>query len=166
MRSSALVLLLGFSLACRRHAEEDDEKAAHPRKVLCARAEARTISDLLEVRGTVAPLPDRDAQVSAQVAGRIARVLVREGDPVRADQPVAQIDTSPLQDEVAEAAATMAKARAERENADSTLRRVERVYERGIASRQEVEDATARARAAAAGEAQEAAIARRGAPPR
>jgi RND family efflux transporter MFP subunit len=156
-----LAVAVAVLAACHRGGGEEDEEKAGPRRVRCAPAVSREVSDQREIRGTVAPLPDRDAQVSAQVAGRIARLLVREGDAVKAGQPLAQIDVGPMHDEVAAARATLARARAERESADSTLRRVQRVFERGIASRQELEDAGARAKAAAAGEAQEAAGARR-----
>jgi RND family efflux transporter MFP subunit len=159
MRRELIVVLL--LAACHRAAGDEDEVAHGPRAVVCAPATLRTVSDTLDVRGTVAPLPDRDAQVSPQVAGRISRVLVREGDKVKAGQPLAQIDTSPLEDDVAEGKANVAKARAERENAETTLRRVQRLFDRGIAARQEVDDAQARFASARAGEAQAAAGARR-----
>jgi HlyD family secretion protein len=164
MRSDRLLLaFLGIVLiaGCRKKASDADDEKTGPRKVACAPVTTRKVSDTIEVRGTVAPLPDRDAVVSAQVAGRIVKVLVREGDRVRAGQPVAQIDTSPLQDDVSEARAAVAKARAERENAETTLNRVKRVFEGGVAARQEVDDAVARYQSARASEAQAAAAARR-----
>jgi RND family efflux transporter MFP subunit len=150
--------------ACRKkaaHDDDDEEKGGGPRKVQCGPAVVREVSDTIDIRGTLAPLPDRDAQVSPQTAGRITRVLVREGDRVVANQPVAQIDTSPLQDDAAEAQAAVAKARAERRNAETTLERVKRVVDHGIAARQELDDAVAREATARASEAQAAAAARR-----
>jgi RND family efflux transporter MFP subunit len=158
---SKMVLLALLAGACHRSDGAEDDNAHGPRVVTCARAVASQVSDTLDVRGTVAPLPDRDAQVSPQVAGRISRVLVREGDPVKAGQPLAQIDTSPLEDDVTEARANVARARAERDNAETTMRRVQRLFDRGIAARQEVDDAQARSASARAGEAQAAAAARR-----
>jgi membrane fusion protein (multidrug efflux system) len=162
VRWLGIVGCLVAATTCRKQAtEEDDEARVGPRKVRCAPAAERALSDTIELRGSVAPLPDKDAQVSAQTAGRIARVLVREGDHVRAGQPIAQIDTTPLQDDAAEAQANVARARAERTNAETTLARVERVVERGIAARQELDDAVARAASAKAGETQAVAAARR-----
>jgi RND family efflux transporter MFP subunit len=159
MRREWILLLL---LACHRAGADDEDEATHgPRAVTCAPAVTRSLSDSLDVRGTVAPLPDRDAQVSPQTAGRIARVLVREGDRVKAGQPLAQIDTSALEDDVAEAKASVARAKAERDNAETTFRRLQRLFDRGIAARQEVDDAQARFASARAGEAQAAAGARR-----
>lgn len=158
MRNSllALVLLCG----CHR-GESESEQPSGPKKVKCAPVERRPVSDLVELRGTVSPLPDRDAQIAPQVAGRILKVLVREGDKVTAGQVVAQIDSAPLADEAKQADAVLAKARAEGKNAQTTLARVERVFEHGIAARQEVDDASARAASAKAAEAEAEAVAQR-----
>ena len=155
-----LCLLLLFAAGCHRGAGEAEPPAA-PKKVRCAEAARRALSDVVEVRGTVSPLPDRDAQIAPQVAGRILRVAAREGDRVTAGQIVAQIDAAPLADQVKEAYAGLAKARAEGKNAQTTLARVERVFEHGIAARQEVDDASARAASARAAEAEAEAAAQR-----
>jgi RND family efflux transporter MFP subunit len=156
-------VLLALLVACHRggNGGEGEEAPSGPKKVKCARVVSKKISDVIELRGTMAPLPDRDAQIAPQVAGRIMRVLVREGDSVKVGQPVAQIDEAPLVDQAAEADATLAKARAERKNAETTLERVQRVFEHGIAARQELDDAQARAASAQAGEAEAAAVAQR-----
>jgi RND family efflux transporter MFP subunit len=120
-----------------------------------------TIADAVELRGTISPMPDRDAQVAAQVAGRILKVLVREGDVVAVGQTVARIDSGPLADDAQAAQAVLAKARAEVKNAEATAARVQRVFEHGIAARQEVDDATARAAAARATQDEADAAARR-----
>jgi RND family efflux transporter MFP subunit len=80
---------------------------------------------------------------------------------VTAGQPIAQIDTGPLRDDLSEANANVAKARAERDNAQTTMNRVKQVFDRGIAARQEVDDAVARYASAKAGQDQAAAAARR-----
>src|SRR5215831_2478389 len=140
MRNSHLAFALLLS-ACHHEAGESDP-AAGPKKVRCAPVTRRDIATQVELRGTVAPLPDRDAQIAPQVAGRLVRVVVREGDKVAAGQVVAQVDPAPLGDQVSEADAVLVRTRAERKNADTTLTRVERVFEHGIAARQEVDDAS------------------------
>jgi RND family efflux transporter MFP subunit len=99
-------------------------------------------------------LPDRDSQIAAQVAGRILRVLVREGDRVQRGQPLARIDDAPLADQALQAAAGLAKARAEANLAAVSRDRVQRVFDRGIAARQELDDAETRLATARAGEAE------------
>ncbi len=156
---TAAALLAVLGAGCRRH--EEAEPPAGKRPVRCAGVEMATVEDTIELRGTVAPLPDRDAEVAPQVAGRIAKVLVREGDRVAAGQPVARIEDAGLVDQANEAAAALAKAEAERRNADATRARTERVFEHGIAARQEVEDAVTRADTAAASEREARAAAAR-----
>jgi RND family efflux transporter MFP subunit len=147
------LLLPALAPACRRTGEAADEPAASaPKRVRCAAVEAREVRDQVLLHGTVAPLPDRDALIAAQVAGRINRVLVREGDPVERGQPLARIEDAPLSDQAKQAAAQLAKARAETNLAKLTRARIQRVYERGIAARQELDDAEARLATAQAGE--------------
>ena len=146
------------TIACKRGANV--EPSAGPKVVKCAPVQSATVTDSIEVRGTVAPLPDRDAQVAPQVGGRILRVEVREGDTVAAGQIVARIDDAPLVDAAHQADAALARARAELQNAQTTLARVRRVFEHGIAARQEVDDAAAKEASARAAEIEAEAAAR------
>jgi RND family efflux transporter MFP subunit len=155
-----LVALAGVcaGAGCSKHAAAPEPER---RTVHCARVETTDVTDALELRGTVAPLPDRDAQVAPQVAGRIVQLLAREGDRVTVGQPVARVDDSVLVDQASEAQASLEKTRAERRNADATHARTERVYEHGIAARQEVDDAATRAATALAAENEAEAVSKR-----
>lgn len=153
-----LSLLCMTAVACKRGTAV--EPASGPKAVKCAQAQSALVTDSIEVRGTVAPLPDRDADVSPQVVGRILRVEVREGDTVTAGQIVARIDDAPLVDAAHQADAALARARAEHQNAQTTLARVRRVFEHGIAARQEVDDAAAKEASAKAAEIETEAAAR------
>jgi membrane fusion protein (multidrug efflux system) len=145
------VALLAAFGGCRR----DEEPAAETKRhVRCAPVEPMTIVESLDLRGTVSPLPDRDAQVSAQVAGRVLRLLVREGDPVSVGQVLARLDDAPLLDELHASEAALDRTRAEVRNAEATAARVQRVFEHGIAARQEVDDASTRAQSAKAGQSE------------
>ena len=150
LRSGILVLLSVCSAACH-HAVEAEAPTA-PQKLACVAVVTKQVRDVVEVRGTVAPRPERDAVVSAQVAGRVLKVEVREGDVVRQGDVLARIDDAALADLSRQADAALGKARAERQNADTTLGRTTKVFERGIAARQEVDDAQARAAGAVAAE--------------
>jgi RND family efflux transporter MFP subunit len=133
---------------------DDGDAPAGPKRVRCAPIEERILRDALEVHGTLAPLPDRDAQIAGQTAGRLLRVLVREGDRVVRGQPLAQIDAAALRDQVTQAGAQLAKARAESHLAVTSRDRIALVFERGIAARQELDDADGRVATAAASEAE------------
>jgi len=144
-----------LALACHRESVAEESGAPNsPRRVRCAPIDIRPLKAQVLLHGTVAPLPDRDAQIAPQVAGRILVVLVREGDPVARGQALARIDNAALADQVREAEAQLAKARAEADLARTTRARVERVFQRGIAARQELDDADARLATAQAGEAE------------
>ncbi len=147
----AFVLIAFVATGCRR---AEPTEAAAKRSVRCAPAEAATLSDTIELRGTVSPLPDKDAQIAAQVAGRLLQVRVREGDVVAQGQPVARVDDAALADDARAAEAAVARTRAELANARATSARVQRVFEHGIAARQEVDDAKARADTTAAAESE------------
>lgn len=158
MRARTMVLLVACA-ACRKAAE--GETAPAKKKVRCEPVVMAEVADTIELAGTIAPLPDRDALVAPQVGGRVVQVLVREGDAVTEGQVVARIDAALLGDQAKESEAALARARAERQNADATLARAQRVFEHGIAARQEVDDATARAASARAAEAEADAVAQR-----
>jgi RND family efflux transporter MFP subunit len=149
------VSVAGASMGCRHEtADEGESTAPVTKQVRCAPAKDRVMRDTLEIHGTIAPLPDRDAQIAAQVSGRILRMLVREGDRVKRGQPLALIDASALADQAKQAQAQVAKARAESGLAGTSRARVQRVFDRGIAARQELDDATARLSTAEASEAE------------
>jgi HlyD family secretion protein len=107
----------------------------------------------LEVRGSVAPKPERDAFVASQVAGTVASLDVREGEQVAKGQVLARIDRAALSDAALQAEAAQSRAHAERVNAEATLERARGVYSQGISAKQELDDAVSRAAAAKAAEA-------------
>jgi len=121
---------------------------------------ATELRDVVEVRGTVAPLPDRDALLAPQVAGRLLKVEVREGDAVAEGTVVARVDDAPLVDAALQADAALTRAKAEHHNAVTTLARTQHVFEQGIAARQELDDAVAKEASTAAAEAEADAAAR------
>jgi membrane fusion protein (multidrug efflux system) len=89
----------------------------------------------------VTTVPNEDVKLSALVAGRVVAVAVAEGDAVRMGQVVAEIDPRPFQDQRRQAAAAVDQAVAAEAGARSNLERTQRLFERGIAARKEVEDA-------------------------
>lgn len=142
-------MTIAAALACLAHGcvrEEAAvaESAAEPKKTACVSVESALLKDTIEVRGTVAPPLDRDAQVAPQVAGRLLMVGVHEGDVVSAGQVIARVESAPLVDAARQSDAAVLRARAEQQNTETTLARVRRVYEHGIVSKQELDDAVAR----------------------
>jgi RND family efflux transporter MFP subunit len=150
--SAALLAWLGFSMAACSHkaaSQADAESAAIP-EVTLTRVVRGDISRTLLLSGTIAAPPNQDVRVSSLVPGRIALLKVAEGDRVQVGQLVAQIDDRPIRDQLQQAEAATAQARANLENAKLTRARNENLFERGIAARKELEDARTQESVAAA----------------
>lgn len=58
-----------------------------------ASAELRPIEKTLDVIGQIEAVPGLSGTVSSRIAGRVVRVLVSEGEPVRRGQPVVEIES-------------------------------------------------------------------------
>jgi len=149
---AALVSAL-LAPACRhREGGEEIESAEVP--TISAETGSVTRRDLVEallVRGQVTAQPNEDVKLASQVPGRVVAMRVAEGDSVRSGQVVAEIEAAPLEDQQRQARAALAQAKAAVENARLNLTRTEKLFERGIASGKEVEDARAEAAKAEAG---------------
>ncbi len=147
--------LLGLAMGClagcsngpkaqgEEHAAKTEEAVA---EVTVTRVTRETITATLAVSGNIAALPNRDVKVSSLVPGRIAEMLVTEGDSVRQGQPLARIEDRPLRDQIQQAEAAVAQARASLENARLSLQRNENLFQRGIAAGKELEDARTQVR--------------------
>jgi len=140
--ASALCLASTTLLSCGKHADDNPGADAQPvPEVTLTKVKRTAISQELMVSGNLAALPNQDAKIAALVPGRIARVLVTEGDPVRSGQALAELDSVSLRDQLHQAEAALAQARANLENARLSAQRNENLLQRGIAARKEVEDA-------------------------
>jgi membrane fusion protein (multidrug efflux system) len=156
-RAGLLLASLLQLLACTPH--DEPEPKPSPKRVKCAALQRALRSELIEVRGTLMPLADRDSSLAPQVSGRVLRVEVREGDAVSVGQVVARVDDAIAVDSARQADAALASARAETLHATTTLERVQRVFERGIVPKQEVDDSAAKRAAAQAAETEAEAFA-------
>jgi membrane fusion protein (multidrug efflux system) len=134
--------------ACKHHAEE----AAHDEPVVvhCEAPKPQTVDDTVTLRGRVQPPPGGDLPLASQVPGRIALVSVHEGDTIKAGDVVAILDDANTRDALRQAEASLAQSRAAEANANTTLERTKALVARGIAPKQELEDAIAKAEEAKA----------------
>jgi len=136
------LLLLVCATACQHAAEPEPEQKV---RVHCVLPTRRSVDELLELRGHLEPPPGGDLPLASQVAGRIVDVLVHEGQTVTAGQVLADVDDLATRDAVRQAEAALAQASAAALNSNATLQRTQALVGRGIAARQELDDATARA---------------------
>lgn len=110
---------------------------------------------VLEATAQIEPAPTRFARVGARVAGRVTEVRVAEGDPVRAGQVLATIESPELGRATGEYLAELAAANVARETAE----REQALFERKISSEREWREAEAEAiRSRALKEAAEATL--------
>ena len=146
LRCAVALAVLGITLlaGCSRGSASDDEevgKTAVVAEVTVARVERAAVSRQLAVSGTINARPNQDVRVSSLVAGRIAEMLVAEGEAVRKDQVLARIDDRPYRDQLRQAEASAQQAAAQLANARLARQREETLFDRGISARKDVEDA-------------------------
>ncbi len=126
--------------ACRNANEAQEQPAAVPVRIaIVARSD---IARLVDLAGTLEPPPGFDVKLAPIVAGRLAQVLVTEGDRVRAGQTLARLDGTPLRDAVQQAEAQLAQAQAQASNAATKLSRARQAVAAGVAAQQEADDAS------------------------
>jgi len=157
------IAVSGAMPACSRGSASDDsksEKSGVVAEVTVTKVARASISSMLSVSGTINALPNQDVRVSSLVPGRIAAILVTEGDPVKKDQVLAKIDDGTYRDQLQQAEGALQLSRAQFDNAHLTRQREETLLERGISARKEVEDARTQEKVAEAAVRQaEAAVA-------
>jgi RND family efflux transporter MFP subunit len=139
-RSALLSFIIAVAAACHKGDAEPAEKLP---TVKVEAVTPQTIAPRITVAGVLAPLPGHDVKVGALVSGRVDRVLVAEGDPVKTGQPLAHVEAEPLKQQVSQADAQREQAQAALVNARTKLARTERLFKDGIAAKQEVDDAQA-----------------------
>ena len=111
-------------------------------------ASFRVVPFQLESNGTVEAI--QSANVAAQVGGVITRVAFREGDTVRKEQLLFQIDPRPYHAILDQTTATLAKDRAQEEAALQEANRSRQLYAEKVLSQSEWDQKLADAQALAA----------------
>jgi multidrug efflux system membrane fusion protein len=94
------------------------------------------------------------AKVAPKVPGRIAEITVNAGDRVRRGQVLARLDRAEIEAKLGQARAALAAAEAEAGRARADARRLQNLYAKEAATRQDLDAALAAARGAEAGAAQ------------
>ena len=117
----ALLGLIGVLSGCARRApiSPAQQTATPVTAVAVVSARSGDIPFTISVTGSLQTLDD--VMVSAKVPGRIAKVLVREGDAVQAGQVVVQMETNDLEAQLRQAEAALRSARARLQQAQTAL---------------------------------------------
>lgn len=105
--------------------------------VTVAAAARRTVPLVIEVIGTVEP--ESTVAVHAQVTGALTSVNFKEGDDVKKGQVLFTLDRRPLEAALAQADATLARDTAQAANARAQAARYQDLLQRGIATKEQVD---------------------------
>ena len=129
------LLLVAWGLvACGNADPAPEERQARATPVAAAEVRHRDLSRQLTLSAAVAPR--LHIRLASRASGTLERVLVEEGDAVRAGQLLAELDTT-------EQRAEVARAEAEAERAELDYQRLAELRERGVASPAEYQQARA-----------------------
>ena len=139
-RRSLLALALGLSLTVHASTATDVP-------VVAVRSQAVPMG--FELDGVVQPV--RQSTVSAQASGRVASLLVKAGDSVRAGQLLATIDDRETQTGIQRSQAQVAQADAELRNAQVSAERTRELQAKGFVSKAALDTAATQLSAAQAG---------------
>jgi RND family efflux transporter MFP subunit len=138
-RSLAGLVLLTSLASCSKQAAEEVESETVV-QVRTEPAALGTIRATLSVTGTVAAAPGADLVVVAPEPARIAEIPKAEGDAVKAGDLLVRFEIPAYAIDVASKRGEVSRAQARIDNARAAQTRAHDLFDRGIASRKEVED--------------------------
>lgn len=134
---SALVLttVIGYRIYSNLTANKDRAGRATQGRAVTAEIAPVSRKDIVPVLSFSANLePLWSAEVSAKVDGRIDRILVEEGDSVKAGAVLAVLDTNELAAQLLQQEGSLLRAQADLEQAELELSRKKALVERGAVS--------------------------------
>ncbi len=126
------MVLVGCRSTNRKNAVDKPLDPA-PVPVRAAIAKLEAITQTVTGQGVLMPAPNGDAKLGAMVAGRLAQVLVKDGDPVHVGEVVAVLDTSAINAQIAGARAAVRAASAEAGQAQVAVRAAKVSQNTGVA---------------------------------
>jgi multidrug efflux system membrane fusion protein len=152
--AAALLLLAVCVAACSSEAQQQTPSAVGggrgggqnaPVPVTVAQVERRTIPIEIEGIGTV--IAATTVQVRSQITAEMTAVHFKEGEDVKQGQLLVSMDKRPLEAALEQARATLARDEAQARNARAQAARYLDLQQRGIATKEQVDQMTAQAAA-------------------
>lgn len=111
MRKACLLPLLAavYLVGCHKPAATDSQETTPKAlvKVSVAVVTRQPLKTVIQVSGTLAPLPDKEAKVAPIAAGRIQKIFVKTGDRVTKGQVLATLDPGPVLGQIQQAEAAV-----------------------------------------------------------
>lgn len=146
LAAAALAIALAWGLA--RILAPAPPAAKPPPPVKVAQVRRAVVTVVEHTLGTV--VANATVQVTARVDGQLMSAGFREGDMVRAGQPIFRIDPRPFQAALEQARATLAKDEAQLKSAQNDKARYDTLFKANAASSQQRDQADAAAKSLAA----------------
>jgi RND family efflux transporter MFP subunit len=137
---SSLAATLGVSLGCGERAASS-ETAAAPPNVSVQVVRLETLRNTIGATGVVTPVAAADWTISSPETGRVAELPKAEGDAVKPGDVLVRFDFWNSADDVAARQADVASAASRAGAAKATLAKISSLYDRGFASRNELDAA-------------------------
>ncbi|MFL6192538.1 MAG: efflux RND transporter periplasmic adaptor subunit [Thermoanaerobaculia bacterium] len=141
MRSLPCLLLTLLALPACRQASPEAVDTTEAVPVTVAIARSGPIRPVVAATGQVLPAPGAELLVVPPQEARIAALLKAVGDRVRRGEVLVRFEIPSLDADAAARRSDLRRAQAQLENARQAAARLSGLFERGIASRKEVEDA-------------------------
>lgn len=148
-RAALVVPVLAVVLAGCGKDEAAGQRKRPPQVVGAMPAAPEDYAPRLAVQGTVTPL--QSVAVRPRADGEITKIYFREGDNVRAGQPLFQLDSRVAEAQLGQARANLASARAAADQARSDYVRAQQLVGKGFISAAVLDQRKAAAGAAEAG---------------
>ena len=137
-----LLLLATVTLSsCARHSEEEVESETVV-PVQTVAASRGTIRAFIHATGEVMPAPGAELIVVAPEVARVAEVPHADGDRVRKGDVLVRFETPHLTADVQRQQAELTRAQAALQTATAAQARSQQLFDRGVAARRDVEEAT------------------------
>ncbi len=103
--------------------------------------QVRDITNLVNATGTVKLKTGAEVRVGAQLSGIVRRLNVTVGSRVRQGDVIAEIDARPVYAKIAQAQAQLSESQVSLAKARTDFLRTQKLFEAGLISRQQLEDA-------------------------
>src|SRR5277367_6694474 len=101
--------------------KEDDQSKKPAVRVPIGAAQTQDLARDIVIQGIVGPLPDHSVKVSPAMAGKLAQVLVIDGQSVKRGQLIAKLDDRHIREQLDQATAAVQTAQANLDQAQSAL---------------------------------------------
>ena len=105
--------------------------------------QVRDIISTVNATGTVKLKTGAEVRVGAQLSGIVRRLNVTVGSRVRQGEVIAEIDSRPVEAKIAQTQAQLSESQVSLAKAQTDLSRTRKLFDAGVISRQQSEDATA-----------------------